>query len=432
MPEKSEIPGAGTQAHENNPASSSSNAVEYTREIASICTELEHAAVLEVPEYSERVADILGRLKEIDRRYLQTQSLEMQSQVMFTRHGQCAPWANKRFGMQPNAAIDATAESAMQQTAQYTQQFLMAPSLTPQIFISPMLRAKQTAALILPKGMRANLSMNAALSENSVVPSGSNITSYQDLVSKARTISFLQAPMRFLGFNTFRILYALRRVPIINIITKPLIDAFFGSANIFGDISEKLSTADKILAQHKVDAIGLDSSQCDDLTEEDKLKETKILLANSMAQCTDSWLIGHGKNFKTVLKTFFNIDFSFNYAETLRLYRVCDTKTGKVRVFIPPYTLSIDQTSGKVTGHLKTGQVQLVANSSVLDRLEEPTSAGGSTQRIFDRGLSPNEPSSEKAGPQEPNDDLIQAVSPSQSDTRASCTQDETITQRPG
>lgn len=65
----------------------------------------------------------------------------------------------------------------MKKIHEYTSCLLSFPNNTTYVGVSPMVRAKQTASLLLPKKGNLHITLEPALTENSVYPSGMSLMS---------------------------------------------------------------------------------------------------------------------------------------------------------------------------------------------------------------------------------------------------------------
>lgn len=202
--------------------------------------------------------------------------------MFFSRHGECDSWRDKRFGLNPNAAVSDNAMENMERTKTCTRGMLLSPYGTPRIGISPMLRAKQTASMVIPEGTRADLTVEATLSENSNAPSGTSITSMEDFQNLTRQLSFWSSPVKYILFKLSQFIY--------------------GVTGTFDSIGQKLQSTDNVLEGYQDNGDSLDSSHIEPVADADKVTATKALVSESLETHDDTWLFGHGKNFKVFLK----------------------------------------------------------------------------------------------------------------------------------
>ncbi|WP_154660323.1 histidine phosphatase family protein [Legionella lansingensis] len=273
---------------------------------------------------------ILAQIKEADQKYLEAQGTPIIRHVLFTRHGLCSN-NQKNYGLAPNSTVEESALQHMGKTDQSTSK-LLSNAQAPTIVISPMIRALQTAAKIIPKNLQANLSIDPALSENTNAPSGSDIRSYDQLIQMRKDTSFFTSPLQ-------KILFWL--------------STLFYSQSDFDNLKKKRDEAIDILAiaGHGITDESKNEDACRDvtLTGQQKIEKTNRLIHT--AGNNDLWLIGHGKNFKAFFEATFGNESDFDYGETRSVYTIQSIKDNvSPGLFSPPYTLVVNQETGEIDG----------------------------------------------------------------------------------
>ncbi|WP_115709639.1 phosphoglycerate mutase family protein [Legionella sainthelensi] len=278
--------------------------------------------------------EILKQIKETDRLYLQAKGIEITAHILFSRHGKCSTWEQKRLGLSPNAAISERAAKNMEITNQLSGRLLFYPANQhPRIAISPMNRAMQTAGLVIPAEINnAQISILPFLVENTVSPSGYDVRSKKDMQKLYDKLSFWKAPIQkillkismwIFNDEDFKQLY------------KKRIEA-----------AEKIQVHGKpVILESRADGT-LDVCQNLDYSG-DKVNDTKALIEGLEQQ--DCWLFGHGKNFKTFFQQVLGIQSDFDYGETRSVYKIkCDGEASSL--YHPPYVMLINQETGKIEG----------------------------------------------------------------------------------
>lgn len=299
----------------------------YSKHIQQLITKLN-----DVGEEQKNV--VLKQIKDADKLYLETQSLEIKGHVLFTRHGKCSSWAQKRYGLSPNTSISEEAEKSMARTNQRTRALLFyAESNPPFIALSPMNRAIQTGGLLIPQEIKhAEIVIDPALAENSDAPSGLDIRSRADMKKLYAETSFWKNPLKKILF---------------------LVSMWFYSDKDFQILYEKRQQAAAHINQHgsnintSKDQAGHPDVRQDLNYQGDKIKDTKKLIEH--AESRDCWLFGHGKNFKAFFGKELGITSSFAYGETRSVYKIT-TNADKPSLFSPPYSLVINQKTGQIEG----------------------------------------------------------------------------------
>ncbi|KTC99806.1 phosphoglycerate mutase family protein [Legionella feeleii] len=317
----------------------------YVQQIDALITQLNEST-------KDQKQKILEEIKRTDQTYLEEQGMTVNGQVLFSRHGECSGWGQKRFGISPNAPISDKAAQNMVTTNQATQALLSHPNETPRIIISPMIRAMQTASLIIPENIQANISIEPALSENSSAPSGLDVRSTQDLETVSKKAPF---------FSLKRILFFLTSL-------------IYGAAD-FNALNQKRQEAADKIQSHNIpnQDILIDGKVPQSLDYDgDKIKDTKQIINDTTEK--DLWLIGHGKNFKAFFKDLFSIETSFKYGETRVAYKI-ESEGGEQTLYTPPYSLVINQKTGEIEGHY-TG----ISKTSIKESVQQGTNPEGEVE----------------------------------------------------
>lgn len=323
---------------------------------------------------------LITQINETNRIYLEACQLRFNAQILFSRHGKSTMLREKILGLKPNAPISVSAQKNMQGVNQHTQGFLAFKNL-PRIVISPMVRALQTAALLMPTSIRgADVVVNPVLAETSISPSGMDVRSLEDLRKLNEQISFWRAPWQAILFFFSRM--------------------FYGDAHFQDSQQLRQKAMDEIQAYNGGATIIQSNGDVDQdllLGQDMKLLHTQQLIHEVEDQ--DLWLIGHGNNFRRFFKKTFALQVSFDYAETRAIFKVTEN-SGEVKFFIPPYTLIVNQNTGKIEGKY-TGTAQLVcAHQEKAVELESIEEVMPSFQLMHTQGLGrrapafivPNEP----------------------------------------
>ncbi|KTD60345.1 coiled-coil protein [Legionella santicrucis] len=277
---------------------------------------------------------ILKQIKEVDRLYLQAKGIEITAHILFSRHGECSSWGQKRLGLSPNAAISEKAAKNMETTNQFSGSLLFYPANQhPRIAISPMNRAMQTAGLVIPTEINnAQISILPFLVENTVSPSGYDVRSKEDMQKLYDRFSFWKSPIQ-------------------KILLK--ISMWIYSDEDFKQLYKKrMEAAEKIQIHGKPIILESRANGKPDVCQNldysgDKIKDTKAFIERVEQQ--DCWLFGHGKNFKTFFQNVLGIESDFDYGETRSVYKI--KIDGEVSsLYHPPYVMLINQETGKIEG----------------------------------------------------------------------------------
>lgn len=299
---------------------------------------------------------LLQQIKETDQLYLESQGMKVNGQILFIRHGTCASWEQKKYGLNPNSPLSDEAVNAMQTTNQSTRALLSHPDKQPRIVVSPMIRAMQTAALIIPydpdKG--AVLSIDPALSENSDAPSGLDIRSKEDLQRVLRNTSFFKTPLKaFLFFIS---------------------NLFYSDKKLFDSLDDKRNAAAAKLVQYAengtIDLYDKKGSIKPSLDYTgNKIEDINKLITQTINK--DLMLIGHGNNFKKYFNEQFGINSTFSYGEIRSVYKM-QADDEALTLFTPPYALVINQKTGTIEGQYTgftarlTKEIEWPAKSSAI------------------------------------------------------------------
>lgn len=263
----------------------------------------------------------LETIKKLDEEFIKSTNKEIIGQVLLSRHGECNAFDQKKWGVNPNTGLSEESKNNMQHTSNYTKELLYYPDEFLEVAISPLLRALETATFILPKAQSKNITIDAALSENSKAPSGFDVRSVEDLDSVLEKTAWFSSTYYLLSLSKWF-----------------YVDAFI-------EINQKRENALNVLQvplEKDVQALNY---------QEDKI-EVSLDTIKTAKPHTDLWLIGHGKNFRALYKEVFQISSKFDFAETRRMFRLSNQT-----LFNPPYVFVINQKNGhlegKFTGILK-------------------------------------------------------------------------------
>jgi hypothetical protein len=197
--------------------------------------------------------------------------------------------------------------------------------------ISPMTRALQTAGAIIPQNSqkKAVVSIEPALTETSSAPSGFDVRSKQDLEIVKGKLPWWH---RF-GIDILNFLFG-------------FLDIGYGKKTSLRQEAikniQKYNDGPSIVEEHGEVKQNLDLDE--------KAKSEIIRTHINDTQQGDLWLVGHGKNFKALLKNppFHGKDEEFLFGETRSVYKVTGDPTSEF--FTPPYALEIDHKTGNITG----------------------------------------------------------------------------------
>lgn len=289
-----------------------------------------------------RRAEIIAQIKEVDKLFLAAQEKNIINQILFTRHGQCDFWGQKRFGLNPNSPLAEEALEHLEETNQYTQSLLTFTDKSPRIAISPMTRAMQTAGLIIPKQLSsAEISIEPVLSENSSAPSGHDVRSVKDMQLLSKEYTFWKSPLKAILFFLSSLIYGHK---------------------VFEEHKQKRQEAIKNIQLHN-GGVSIITSEGDvkqdlHLDKEKKIERIQQFI-HDVDEGRDLWLIGHGKNFTDFFERIFNINTDFDFGDTQPVYKIAQSEN-KSYLFVTPYTLIVNQDTGKLEGKYKgvIGQVE--------------------------------------------------------------------------
>lgn len=290
--------------------------------------------IIELNQSDERQkAALLKQLKATDQLYLEALGSTITGHVLFSRHGKCSRWQQKKMGLSPNTVIEDDAQQNMTITNQSTNNLLFYPQhKRPYIAISPMNRALQTAGLVIPQQLTdAEIAIEPALTEISETPSGFDLRSPADLKKLYAETSFWQEPLKKILFKISIWLYRDKEFQLLYTQRQSAVLAINKHGNNIDTAKDGQGRPD--VAQN-LDYKG------------NKIEDIKQLIDRAGAR--DCWLIGHGKNFKTFFTHELGISADFDYAETRPVYKV---KTAhNASLFSPPYALVINQDTGLIDG----------------------------------------------------------------------------------
>ncbi len=350
----------------------STTTIEYQKKIQNLVERLNQ---LDPDDYPNQAHEIVQEIKTADKHFLATLGLCTKGHVLFSRHGESSNWSQKKLGLNPNASLAEQAIVNMSQTNKTTLCLLDYPDKVPHIAVSPLVRAKQTASLVIPKELSsAQIIIQPALSENSYTPSGNNITSLAQIKNEYQQMSFWKTPLKV-------ILYALSIW-------------FFGYPEVFKQIQEKSAQADNTMLQipgvdpeayYSQGEINLSDGNyyfdTNSISEQQKVEKTRRLIRDNLkSNENDYWLFGHGNNFRLFFSKTFDITSEFEYGETRSVYNV-QKEPGATSLFNPPYTFVIDQQTGQIKGKYTENTLALEKNPWTLSVVS------GSTRTMYEKGL---------------------------------------------
>ncbi|MCL9685062.1 histidine phosphatase family protein [Legionella maioricensis] len=355
---------------------SAATIITYKQKIAALIEKLNS---LSPDEYQIQVNAILHQIKETDHQFILNSGLNVTGHVLFSRHGESATWGQKKLGLNPNAALSEQAIDNMSHTNRSTAGLLHYPDNLTRIAVSPLVRAKQTASLLIPANLaKAQISLQPALSENSFTPSGNNITSLEQLKKEYAQMSFWQTPLKVIIFK--------------------LSIWFYGHSSIFEQIQKKSAQADETMlhvpgvtsqdyfSQGQLNNEGSYTFDTNSLSEDQKIRATRQLIRDNLKHGeSDFWLFGHGNNFKSFFNKTFGIKSTFEYAETRSIYNT-QKEPGVTSLFSPPYTFVIDQGTGRIRGKYTENTLAFEINPWTLTLISD------STKKMHERGLDLTKP----------------------------------------
>ena len=270
----------------------SDKVIQYRQRIEALIEELNG---LSPDAYQNQINAILRQIKETDHQFILDSGLGITGHVLFSRHGESSTWGQKRLGLNPNAALSEQAIENMSQTNRFTAGLLHHPDKLTRIAVSPLVRAKQTASLLIPANLtKAQIILQPALSENSFTPSGNNITSLEELKQEYEQMSFWQTPLKVIIYK--------------------LAIWFYGHTNVFEQIQKKSAQSDETMlhvsgvtsqeyfSQGQLNNEGRYIFDTNSLSENQKIRATRQLIRDNLKHGEgDFWLFGHGNNFKSFL-----------------------------------------------------------------------------------------------------------------------------------
>lgn len=325
--------------------SSDARTMEYQQKISLLIEKLNSLSLLDDNSYQNELKATLQQIRDTDRDFVAQMRQKINGHVLFSRHGTCTFWEQKKWGLNPNAALADEAVANLSATNQSTSSLLHYPDKPLGVAVSPLVRAKQTASLVIPQGLGGTqITIEPSLSENSHMPSGINLTSPEQFNKEYQKISFWKAPVKFILFMVSRWIY--------------------GNSDVFAQINAKSSQADDVMlkipgvtgneyfSKANTNAMGEHSFDTSSLSEQGKTAATRALIHDKLSHGeSDFWLFGHGKNFKSFFKQTFGIRAPFEYGETRNIYNL-QNEDGENSLFCPSYTFVIDQTTGRIRGKL--------------------------------------------------------------------------------
>lgn len=301
-------------------------------------------------EAMTQTREILHQINELDKTMLAEQGISVQHHFLFSRHGSSKPNGKKRLGLMPNAGLEDDAIANMAISHQLTGGLLIYPKQSLSCWVSPLIRAKQTANLLLPTTNTPHqIRLNEALLENSTTPSGNYITNKEQ-------------------FNLFKAQYTFWRSPL-TYICYFLAALFYADKTTLQSVKQLSDTEDQKLADKTSDrttdlsenslnpGIKGQDNKCHQLTDD--------IEAVSQQPAQDHWFFGHGHNLKILFKSLFNFTRSLNYCETHRVYQYTNADQQTV-LFHPSYHFYVDQQ----TGLLKAEMAQTELATKIMPQVE--------------------------------------------------------------
>ena len=382
----------------NPPQPLPSNTLLYSALIKDLIEELNKAK-----GNPEEKATILQQLKEADKAYLDVQGIAITRQVLFMRHAKCSAIDDKALGLEPNTAANDAALANMEKTHQYTASLLLNP-FEPIVVISPLVRALQTAAKVVPRDGNATVTIDPALAENGGAPSSTDARNRNQLTNVMneiplfsmkeqswelpvlaqkplrKVLSWLNSPMD--DDETLELSW---KIPVASIPKALLLVSSLRQTDYIGLAKKRNNAIDSLLEASNgcnggitAGAKNSSSYRNNHITKEEKIERIYELIQseeineqipskgfnaltrelnaldkrnNDLAKLNDLMLIGHGSNFKSFFKVTFGNDSSFAYCESRKVYVVQDlSEHNKSKLFSPCYTLTINQKTGEIEG----------------------------------------------------------------------------------
>lgn len=359
--------------------SKSDAVIKYQKKIEDLINKLND---LNSNDYPEQVNKTVQQIKAADQQFITNSGLTITGHVLFSRHGESSEWSKKKLGFRPNAGLEDRAFTNMANTNQFTSALLNYPDKKTNIAVSPLVRAKQTASLVIPANIKeAQIIIEPALSENSFTPSGNNISSLEQLKQEYNKMTFWQTPVKVILFLLSIWLYQY--------------------TGVFKRIQDQSSQADQTMLNingiNKEDYFSRGVSDpetgyffdTNSIPEQEKIKATRQLIKDNLkSEANDYWLFGHGQNFRLFFETLFGINSPFEYGETRSVYNV-QKVPGISSLFSPPYTLVIDQTTGNIRGKYTENTLALEINRSRFAQEQDDPIIVDSPVIMYQRGLAP-------------------------------------------
>lgn len=269
--------------------------------------------------------------------------------VYFTRHGQCDTFTDKYAGLAPNASVNPDALRAMQSSHIVTRAFLQKNESTSTIVISPMLRAQQTAAELIPDQFAGKIDIQTCITENSCHPSGQPIVNSTDLL--AHEDLWHQTSGMFFKEDYFKNLQALQQQSIAQITNKSAAKSIHYAENV-------------------------------DILDDEKVEKIHAYIS---ANPGDVWLIGHGKNFGNYFEKRYLLQQSPDYCETWIVFHFLD-KDNIPTEFVIPYSLKINQKTGFMEADLRISDLS-PGYRSTLEKELQSYSIGRMEEHHFSQNM---------------------------------------------
>ena len=309
---------------------------EYKKDIKDLLNKLNALDELEEEQYLLAAKEILVEIKSRDQEFIRKTKGVFNGHLLFSRHGLCSVLTEKKLGLNPNAPLAEEAIEHMSSTNKYSINLLLNPEKIADFQVSPLVRARQTASLVIPVGLqKAQITIEPALTESTFTPSGINLRNRNDFNHEYEILSFWSNPVKLIFFT--------------------LSKWFFANDEVFRQIKAKSDLADEQMKKlvQKFESNDTDEShRKPQLNAQEKIHKIQEIIEHYLkldeSNKGDLWLFGHGYNFRAFFKYIFGIGSTFEYGETRRVYGV--EHEGIVSLYSPPYAFVIDQTTGRIRG----------------------------------------------------------------------------------
>lgn len=390
--------------HEGPPISEAN----YRQEIEAQLGQLENlAADAKDDAYAAALPNILGNIKSLNQKYIESQGFVIKGHVSLDRHGECTPWTKRGSLFNPNTDLSRKARRNMCSSNQFTGALLTEtdPEKKPRVVVSPILRALRTAFFLIPEAGASQIEIRGELAEQgSVAASGlvRSVPGYlRQCFQKNRVKRFLLiflllvfSPIssivliplslgdywkeRRIGMFVGLFLYSLSLlyVPLSALFPwfPPLPVEAVGSLFVSLVFAFPLYLIRSIRKNEKKsreleENLGEETTPKTDLkypnereehflSGKEKVKRIRSFISEHFASENpekDLLLFGHGGVFAKLFSQIFGITDDFHFAEMRSIYVL--EKDGKEVLYTPPYLLRIDQKTGRITGEYKADRL---------------------------------------------------------------------------